>query len=259
MSVGDEFGVVVGMTARCFGFLIALPLGEGLGVLPRLLMSVGLSLFFFDGGRAPSSIGVGLYAIEFLLGFLLAAPVRAVVDIAEMVGELIDTARGQTIAAVNDPLNGIGASDLAVVAKTGATIVVLLCGAGEALLLNLRASFLSLPLGTLAFTDEYIGHVGRSLASSVAVGLTVAAVWMGAFLLIDIACGVANRLLQSLSFIQVAAALKVVITFFILYQALVFGAEDAGSAIRALAMSASVQGALSPSAAPTAAPAGMAR
>lgn len=235
MTLSGDIEPVIAMTARCFGTFLALPLGDGVGVLPRLFLSVGLAALLQGGARVEGSLDGGACALEFLTGFLLAAPIRAVVDVSEMVGELIDTARGQTIAAVNDPLNGVGASDLAVVGKLGATVAVLWSGAPEGLLMSMRESFASLHLGGFTLTSEYLTQVARVLASTVQVGLSAAAVWMGAFLLVDLGCAVATRLLQALSFVQLAGAVKLLLTLFILHEALLSGRERIGAALRSVA------------------------
>lgn len=235
MTFSGDIELVIAMTARCFGTLLALPLGDGVGVLPRLFVSVGLAALLQGGARVEGSLHGGACALEFLIGFLMAAPIRAVVDVSEMVGELIDTARGQTISAVNDPLNGVGASDLAVVGKLGATVAVLWSGAPEALLMSMRETFAALPLGGFTLTTVYLTQVARALASAVQVGLIAAAVWMGAFLLVDLGCAVATRLLQALSFALLAGAVKLLLTLLILHQALLSGGERVGAALRAVA------------------------
>jgi flagellar biosynthesis protein FliR len=242
MTADREVVVLIATTARCFGFLVALPMGEGIGTLPRFFMSVGLSFFLRESIPPVSVLSIGAYGLEFLIGYVLAAPVRAVVEVAEMVGELVDTARGQTIAAVNDPLNGIGSSELAVVAKIGATVVLMLSGVPEILLATIRASYGPLPLGTIAITEEFVSGVARMLASTVYVGLRVAAVWMGAFLLVDVVCAVSNRLLHALSFVQFGGALKFIATFLVLYQLMVSSADQTRRAVQAAASSWNLQG-----------------
>ena len=231
MNAYYDFAPLIGISLRSFGCMLALPLGESLATIPRFFLSIGLACLIWQRGVPSGDLGVVGFIFEFMVGFLIGAPLRAIVDVSEMVGELIDTARGQTIAGVNDPLSGQGASDLAVIAKVGATVVALWFGALELTMSALSQSFSTVPLGALSLTEGLAAGVFRSLAHSVGAGLQVAAVWLSAFLLVDVGCAVSSRMTTGLSFSQVAGVVKMVVTFLILYQVLSQGFGRIGEAI----------------------------
>jgi type III secretory pathway component EscT len=221
---GIPFDLAHGAVAlRCFGCLVSLPLGEALTSFPRFLLAVGLSLLIFpmDGVRE----GLPLWSplTEFVIGFALGAPLRCVADVSEMVGELIDTARGQTISAVLDPLHGHGSSDMAVLAKNASVVVALTCGAFEMVVGSLARSIEEIPLGSPAHDPSLMRGLARSGAFLLTEGMRLCAVWLGAFLLIDIACAFLSRVVSGLAFTQTAALLKMLVLFLLLIALLTEG------------------------------------
>ena len=208
---------------RCFGCLVSLPLGEALSSFPRFLLAVGLSLLIFP--RDGVGVGLPLWSplTEFVIGFALGAPLRFVADVSEMVGELIDTARGQTISAVLDPLHGHGSSDMAVLAKNASVVVALMCGALEVVVGALARSIEEIPLGSPAHDPSLMRGLARSGAFLLTEGMRLCAVWLGAFLLIDVACAFLSRVVSGLAFTQTAALLKMFALFLLLIALLTEG------------------------------------
>ncbi len=204
------------VAARCFGCLLSLPLGEALTLFPRFLIAVGLSLAIYPSLAVEADISPLSLLTEFVIGFVLGAPLRLVADISEMIGELLDTARGQTISAVRDPLQGHGGSDLATVAKLSSVVVALMCGALEVVVRALARSVEVVPLGSSAFEPSLLRGVARGGAFLLGEGMRVCAVWVGAFLLIDITCAVLSRVVSGLAFTQTAALLKMLVVLLLL-------------------------------------------
>jgi flagellar biosynthesis protein FliR len=198
---------------RCFGFILSLPFGEALQNFPRFFLAAALAAALFSAAVVPSDVTPLSLMFNFAIGFMLGAPLRFVVDMSEMIGELIDTARGQTIASVIDPLNGQGGSNLATISKSGAIACALSLGALEVSLGGLARSVQVIPLGILHIDESFAQGLARSLSFIIVEGLRVSAVWMGAFLLIDIVCAFCSRLLPGLSFIQAGGVIKMVVTF----------------------------------------------
>lgn len=208
--------VAAALALRCFGCVVSLPIGEALSLFPRFLLAIGVSLFMLPLVSVSEELSPLSLVIEFVIGFVLGAPLRCVADIAEMVGELIDTARGQTISAILDPLHGQGASDLATVAKAASIFVALECGGLEAVVLALARSIQVIPLGSLVKEPTLVHGVLRSGTFVLLEGMRLCAVWVGAFLLIDIGCSIASRVMSGMTFTQTATILKMLATFLLL-------------------------------------------
>jgi flagellar biosynthesis protein FliR len=204
------------LAMRCFGCAISLPLGETLNVFPRFLLAVGLSLLIFPRVGVVEELSSFALLTEFVIGFVLGAPLRFVTDVCEMIGELIDTARGQMVSAVLDPLHGHGSSDLASLAKIASVVVALMCGAVEVVVLTLARSLEVLPLGSPAHDPSLMYGVARSAAFLIGEGMRMCAVWVGAFLLIDIVSSILSRVVTGLTFTQTAAILKMLVVFLLL-------------------------------------------
>ena len=216
MSSSGEHLVYAALALRCFGFIISLPLGEALSTFPRFLLAVGLAVALHPVALVSGELSAISLVVEFVIGFVLGAPLRFVVDVSEMVGELIDTSRGQTISAVLDPLHGQGNSDLAVLAKNAAVVCSLTVGALEISLGGLARSVSVIPIGTLLHNEALVQGLLKATTFLVVEGMRICAVWVGAFLLIDLGCSIASRLISGLSFSQSGGVLKMIVTFVLL-------------------------------------------
>lgn len=212
MGGGDGM-TLVALSMRAFGFFLSLPFGDALNTLPRFFLSVGLAFLTASTLTEGVEVSTPSLIVEFAVGFLLGAPLRFIVDVSESVGELIDTARGQTISAIIDPLHGQGASDLAVLARSGATFFALSSGALEISVRGFARAARALPPGGVLLNENLILGVCRSGIAIVTEGLVIASVWLGAFLLVDCVCAFASKLLSGLSFTQAGGLLKMAITF----------------------------------------------
>ena len=216
MNPTAEHLVYASLALRSFGFIISLPLGEALSTFPRFFLAVGLAVVLYPVAKVSGELSALSLVIEFVIGFVLGAPLRFVVDVSEMVGELIDTSRGQTISAVLDPLHGQGNSDLAVLAKNGAVVCALTAGALELSIGGLARSVSVMPIGSLFQDEWFVQGLIRSATFLVVEGMRICAVWVGAFLLIDLGCAMTSRLVSGLSFSQTSGVLKMIVTFILL-------------------------------------------
>lgn len=212
---------------RSFGMTISLPLGESMGFLPKLLLATGISVALTPLVPTPERVSVWVMLGEFVLGLLVGTPFRVLVDLSEAFGELIDTSRGQTIAAVNDPLNGQAVSDLATLCKIAATAVAINLGALEVCVESLAESYRSVPVGAMA--DLELLSLGLLASGTRLVGsmLVACAVWLVAFLVIDCVACFAARVARGLSFNCLGSLLKMVVTG-ILLGVLVVSSERGG-------------------------------
>lgn len=216
MNPPSEHLVYAALAVRSFGFIVSLPVGEALSTFPRFLLAVGMGAVLYPGATVSEDLSPFSLIAEFVIGFVLGAPLRFVVDVSEMVGELIDTSRGQTISAVLDPLHGQGNSDLAVLAKNAAVVCALTAGALEISLGGLARSVSVMPIGALIHDASFVQGLLKSATFLLVEGMRICAVWVGAFLLIDIGCAIASRLISGLSFCQTGGVLKMVVTFILI-------------------------------------------
>jgi flagellar biosynthesis protein FliR len=158
---------------RCFGFILSLPFGEALQSFPRFFLAAGLAAALYSAAVVSSDVTPLSLIFNFAIGFMLGAPLRFVVDMSEMIGELIDTARGQTIASVIDPLHGQGGSNLAIISKSGAIACALSLGALEVSLGGLARSLQVIPLCILQIDESFAQGLARSLSFIIVEGLRV--------------------------------------------------------------------------------------
>ena len=207
---------VIAIVFRCFGFIVSLPLGDALSTVPRLFVALAFAIALSTHAHISGDIHPTSFIFEFVIGFILGAPLRFVADVAEMVGELLDTARGQTISSVIDPLHGQGVSDLATLAKVAATALAIWGGGLNVAVEALATSYSVVPVGHLAVDESLTRSVLKTGLFFLEEGLRISAVWMAAFLLIDIGCALAARLASGLSFCQAGGVVKMVTTFLLL-------------------------------------------
>ena len=208
----DAVMLIAVVSARCFGVFVSLPWGEALQIIPRLFLSIGLGALL--SGDLPSGAQLSVVSClwEFGLGVLLGAPLRFLVDCAEMFGELIDTARGQTISAVVDPLSGQGASDLANVSKAAAALLTVQLGGLEFAVDGIARSFELLPCGTPWLGAVEAESFVRWALAVLAAVFQISSVWFGAYIVTDIVTALAARLVKGIQCTVIGSLMKLVFT-----------------------------------------------
>ncbi len=204
---------IAGITARALGLLLILPIGEGLQVIPKLFIAVCFAFALAPGVTAPEEMSLIRLAPEFLVGVIIAAPTRFIAESGELFGELIDTARGQTLGSVVDPLNGQQSSDMATIIRIAMVVLAITLGALDRCVEALALSYSALPLGgALLFENALLSILHQGVAV-VGIALGFSSVWLVAYLVIDIATGVMAKVTQGVQFTSTATILKMLITF----------------------------------------------
>jgi type III secretory pathway component EscT len=202
------------VTARCFGALAVLPGGDVLSVVPRLLLAVLLAAVMQQ--QHPDTgltLGPAMLLRELGIGAALALPCRFAADIGEMLGELLDTARGQTVSSILDPMQGQAFSDLSAVLRTAFVAAVVHCGGLRAGCVALQRSYAVIPaansveLTAHGVSEVLLGSLPRILLLG-SEALMVTGVWLGAFVLIDVVAGLCARTCQGLSFATLSHLFK---------------------------------------------------
>ncbi len=220
---GVEIVGVIPVAARMFGALVGLPIGDGLQLLPRLCIAVLFGAVIAQDRSDNSSYSLLMLPADFLIGYILVVPARCIGEVAAMFGEIIDTARGQTLAAILDPLSGQQVSDLTTVMRLGGIALVVSLGGIEAALVLVKISCeASMSFGSLLQESVLMDTVRSSIALGGAA-LHLAAIWLLAYLLIDVGCACMAKVAHGLSFSSMSSVLKLLATGFLLLQLLASG------------------------------------
>jgi flagellar biosynthesis protein FliR len=227
---------VIALTLRTFAVIISLPTGDGLQMLPRIFISLCFALALLPAVEGVNDISYGALIFEFLIGLLIAAPLRFVVESSEMFGEIIDTARGQTIGSIVDPINGQQGSDMASVMRLGMLVFAINLGAFDSAVEALAASYKAVPLGGL-FAEEILSQYQslfevafQQAVSVITTSLSFSASWLVAYLVIDISSGMLAKVVQGVQFTSTATVLKMAVTF-ILFLNLSLDSKELGGLV----------------------------
>lgn len=211
----DLFTSILLASARAFGFMLSLPLGDAVSTLPRLAVSAVLGYALSASSEIPQGASTAFAGMEFAIGYILGYPFRFVTDLSDLVGELLDAARGQTLASIVDPLNGPSASDLAAVMRLAACALALYCGALVSGSHALQLSYEMLPAGALPHV-ELLSARTLAVAGSVVSALAGAFVtFVGAFIGVDLIAVLCSRVCSHLSFGTLSQLAKFLILVFI--------------------------------------------
>jgi len=211
-----EFLNISATSARIFGLFVGLPLGDALQTLPRLFISVLLALALGDSCKVSEYSSLLFLIPEFITGLIIAAPVRFLTESAEMFGELLDTARGQTIGSIVDPLNQQQSSDMAAFSRLVVLILSIQLGLLDRAVIAAAESYKVLQAGALFSSKMDLMSVALSGVSVVGIALRFSAVWLVAYLLTDIASALLAKVSHGLNFTTTATLLKMVFTFLLL-------------------------------------------
>lgn len=209
----QEILVLCAIAARCFGVFVCLPFGDSMQAVPRLCVSMAWGWAIFGTVPVAGDISALSCLWEFAVGALLAAPLRLLSDSAELFGELLDTARGQTISSVIDPLGGQGASDLAAVCRAAVVGVAVHMGALELAVRELAGSYALFPLGAPWQGVQHAQDLFRWCLSILTAVLGTSSLWLAAFLMVDLVVIAAARMVKGLQFSLAGSLVKGFLTF----------------------------------------------
>lgn len=201
---------------RAVGFLALLPLGDRLGGSVRKIV-LALMLAFVCIGNADQKVVVSGFGVvtEFLVGLVLCLPCALLINCSEMLGEMFDTGRGQTIGSIYDPLTGSSSSVMSRFARYYVWAVLLAAGGFEYLIGGFAASFQVLPVASLPF-DALAAFGGRmmSLILQMLSGLLIVYLsWAILYLLVDTAAAFWARVMPQVPFFSEVFQLKSYLAF----------------------------------------------
>lgn len=212
MVFSGEAIAIAAISARCFGVLVCLPIADGIQHLPRLFIAILFALALSQGSPAPEGYTLFWLGPEFLIGVLIAAPLRFAAEAGHMFGELIDTARGQLMSSVIDPLNGPQVSDMAAIARLAVVALALHLGALEMCVESLKYSYELYPLDNQMVFEDGIADVLRRAFALLKAAVGLASVWFVSYVAIDIIAALLAKVMQGLSFGSAATIAKMVVT-----------------------------------------------
>jgi type III secretory pathway component EscT len=222
----DFFTIILLSSARAFGFMLSLPLGDAVSTLPRLAVSVVLGYALSASSDIPQGASTLLAGVEFAIGYILGYPFRFVTDLADLMGELLDAARGQTLASIIDPLNGPASSDLAAVMRLAACALALYCGALVSGCHALHLSYDMVPAAALP-NIELLSSRTLVVASSVVSALAGSFItFVGAFIGVDLVAALCSRVCSHLSFGTLSHLAKFLILVIIAVALLVWWGQE---------------------------------
>lgn len=219
MEVANALLPYVAPYCRALGLLSLLPFGESFGgAATRLILAAGLCAPFPQDAALQGLAwgGAERFALEFLLGAVLAVPLALVVEGALAFGELVDTVRGQTIAAIFDPLHG-QVSTLGALNRYGAWAIMVGSGALCQMLGAYRVSLALIPsdlvnIETLGPLLEVVGQAAGLTLMNVLTAVTPLAM-LG--VVVECGLGWIERMIPHFQFSQERFLLKCGLLFFL--------------------------------------------
>jgi flagellar biosynthesis protein FliR len=204
------------VAARIFGVLVLLPFGDALNTVPRLFIAFLLAIALGPIDTEVLQWSAISFVSDFIIGLLIASPIRILTESAEMFGELIDTARGQTIGSIVDPLNGQQSSDMAAFSRLAVVNLAVYLGALDRGVTAVAESYKLLPSGSLLASRLSLIELAVNGASMVGVALRFSSVWMVAYLITDIATALLAKVSSGQNFTSGGTVLKMTLTFVLL-------------------------------------------
>jgi flagellar biosynthesis protein FliR len=197
--------------------VLGIPFGETLANVPRAIVAVGITCALLNLVE-PGAVSVLILPIEFVLGYAVTAPIRIAIDASQMFGELLDTARGQTIGSVVDPLGTGAPSDLAGVARMAALVWTLQIGGLEAIVRILSEWLAVYPPGGGApgLAHTLVALEVRALATVAGGALRLSLVWCTGYLMIEILCAFCGQVMGRVSCGTLGQLLKMLFTYVLL-------------------------------------------
>ncbi len=186
---------------RTLGMFALIPLELGFqGTLFKISLAAVFALAFSYDLHIATVVSPSSLAFEFFLGMTLSLPFALVISAAKVLGDLFDTARGQSIADMLDPLHGASSSYTGILLQSFSFATLLSVGALDSIVRSLALSLKTLPLSLQAadFTANalaLINFVAASMNAAFFAFLPFALV----FFAIEFTCAYLSKLLPRVS------------------------------------------------------------
>jgi flagellar biosynthesis protein FliR len=205
-------GTVV-MTVPPFGST-SVPATVKIGLI--LLLSISLAPLV----SVPDGLTLGMLTSiivrEAAIGLALSMAVRVVVAGAEVGGQLAGMQMGFSYAVLVDPSSGARNPVLSALYSNLVILALLATNAHHAVLRALAASYQSLPLGTGGVSPQLLTASGRMLGLVLVFGVQLAAPFVIALLVVEIALGLVSRSVPGLNMMTIGFGLRLLVGLLVL-------------------------------------------
>jgi flagellar biosynthesis protein FliR len=220
LASNDLVGFVLVM-ARVGGLFMLAPIFSSRMIPAQVKLFVAGALAFaitpiaMHGQQLPTDAIaiVGLFIKEILIGLAFAIAVGALAAAVQAAGSLLDTLVGFSFGALVDPFDNQPAAVFGQLYSIFATMVFLLTGGADIMILGIAKSYALAPLGTMPQTSQLANLATVGLTQIFVVALEIAAPVAIALLLADIAFALVSRAVPQMNVFQVGLPAKILIGF----------------------------------------------
>lgn len=218
--------------ARCLGFVAMLPFDAfSRQAISKFLIASIFAIFLRLTFEATEGGYQGYLWVEPLVGVLISIPIILILEIASMLGELIDQGRGQTIGSFYDPALGVPQSTLSRLFRWSVWGLILQTCVIEISLGYLLQSFKEIPSSVIdlqALTK--LAYISLSFfVDLLNSGIMIYIPFAVLFLLVDYSIGVLGKVAPQVSLQAEAFQIKSFLAFSILLFILELGDSLASS------------------------------
>lgn len=206
-------GAILLPFARAFGLTLLVPIAWnviGLGL--RMSISFCMAIFVSDGILEVSPT-FGAILSEIVLGMVLSLPLFVLINAGLMLGELSDTARGQSIGSLYNPTIESEASSMGQLIQSAlwAKLSVLLIF--PALMSSYVTSFKNLPVADSILQNSLAFNLLVQITKLLQAGFAVLMPLLVVLVILELLLGLVPRLVPNLNLTQEGFILKSGLTF----------------------------------------------
>ncbi|MCO6430209.1 MAG: flagellar biosynthetic protein FliR [Deltaproteobacteria bacterium] len=205
------FYFLVHIFFRSLGAICLLPIGEGVSGFSRhITLAAGMAIFLSPLDAYSLQPGFASISRELAIGLLLGLPAVLAIEAMRTLGELFDTGRGQSMAAMYDPASSLSSSQTGFLFQKCALVFLLVAGILEHIIAALYQSMGDVPAGT-AHTLSVAGSASSVMAivvSTAAASFSVYLLFAALFLICDICVLFLSKAVPGCSFLCEAFQLR---------------------------------------------------
>lgn len=207
----EQLIVALPIYLRFFGFVMLLPFEAGLNAwLLRCSLALGASLYALPIVQSSAQLSALALISEIAYGALLALPLALLLEVVSGFGELFDSARGQNVSDLLDPLHAQSSSRSAVLLNVFCWAALLQTGFLLDAFVRLQGSFEQVPLGTF-FDGVLLNLLPRLVDLTLFFACGVLELFMplaAVFFLVELALGWLGKALPTASLYAEALMIK---------------------------------------------------
>ncbi len=208
--------------ARAGTVIVTVPPFGGTYVPPTVkiglifLLSIALAPIVIVPPDLTLALLTSIIVREAAIGLALSMAVRLAVAGAEVGGQLAGMQLGFSYAVLIDPASGARNQVLSALYSNLVVLALLGTNAHHSVLRALAASYRSLPLGAGGISPQILTASGRMLGLVLLFGIQLAAPFIIALLLVEIALGLVSRSVPGLNMMTVGFGLRLLVGLLVL-------------------------------------------